>query len=92
MKFQGKVTLLHDTFWDMKVFATSHSLESSTSLVDMQTLKYSFDGNIPLPQNQFPSRFEDFHKRTNKMQMFQNPFARSNNQAPLQMQMKIHEL
>jgi hypothetical protein len=48
--FKGKVTLLHDTFWDVKVFATSHSLESSISLVDLQTLKYSFVGNIQLPQ------------------------------------------
>jgi len=48
MKFQGKVKLLHDTFWDVKAFATSHSLEPSTSLVDLQTLKYSFVGNIPL--------------------------------------------
>jgi len=35
MKFQGKVTLLYEMFWDVKDFATSHSLESSTSLVDL---------------------------------------------------------
>jgi hypothetical protein len=26
MKFQGKVKLLHDMFWDVKAFATSQSL------------------------------------------------------------------
>ena len=50
-KFQRKVKLLHDTFWDVKAFATSHILESSTSLVDLQTLNYSFTGNIPLLKN-----------------------------------------
>jgi len=30
MKFQGRVKLLHDMFWDVKAFATSQSLESST--------------------------------------------------------------
>lgn len=92
MKFQGKVKLLHDMFWDVKAFATSQSLESSTSLADLLTLKHSFVGNIPLPQNKFISRFEVFHKRTNKIRMFENPFACSNNPALLQIQMKTHEL
>jgi hypothetical protein len=51
MKFKGKVKLLHDTFWDVKAFATKQSVESPSSLVDLQTLQYSSVGNIPLPQN-----------------------------------------